>query len=212
MLRNLFYCPLCSGETKDFFTGQHGKYYKCQNCQSVLLHPNYYVTPEQEKDRYLEHNNDVNDPGYQNFVSPIVNSILKNQNPKDDGLDYGAGTGPVIAKLLHDRGYKIVTYDPLFDKKDIFNRHYDYIVSCEVIEHFHNPYKEFQRLKKMLKSNGLLYCMTDLYDENIDFKSWHYKDDQTHVIFYHTKAIEWIQKHCGFSKAEKEGRLLLFYA
>lgn len=205
-------CILCSGNTEKFFTGQHGDYYKCQTCCSVILDPEDYVSFEEEKERYLEHNNDVNDPGYQEFVSPIVKSILKNHKQEDTGLDYGAGTGPVISKLLKDRGYKIIPYDPFFIKEDVFDKKYDYIVCSEVIEHFHNPFSEFRKLKELLKNNGILYCMTYLYEENIDFKFWKYKDDQTHVIFYHKKTIQWIKETMGFSKVEINGRLISFYA
>lgn len=204
-------CILCSGKTKKIYTEQHGNYYQCGNCRSVILDPDDYISPDEEKQRYLEHNNDVNDPGYQNFVSPVVESVLKNQNPEDTGLDYGAGTGPVISKLLQDKGYTIIPYDPLFIKNDVLNTKYDYIVCCEVIEHFHNPSQEFRLLKELLQNKGVLYCMTYLYDENIDFKSWKYKDDQTHVIFYHKKAVQWIQKTLGFSKVEINGRLISFY-
>ena len=170
-----------------------------------------YVTAEQEKARYLEHNNDVNDPGYQQFVAPIVGAVTENHSPEDLGLDYGSGTGPVITKLLNDRNYNIVTYDPIFNKKQgALNRTYDYIVSCEVIEHFHDPAEEFEGLRRILKPGGKLYIMTYLFTEDIDFPSWNYKDDQTHVIIYHPKAIEWIKNHFGFEKVTIDDRLILF--
>jgi ubiquinone/menaquinone biosynthesis C-methylase UbiE len=165
-----------------------------------------------EKRRYLEHNNNVNDPGYQQFVAPIVNEVIKNHSPGEKGLDYGSGTGPVISKLLKDQDHNIITYDPIFEKKlGILDKTYDYIVCCEVIEHFHNPVEEFQGLRRILKPGGKLYCMTYLFSEDIDFKTWNYKDDQTHVIIYHANAIKWMNNNFGFREYTINGRLIIFH-
>jgi len=84
------------------------------------------------------------------------------------------------------------------------------VACCEVIEHFYNPSKEFKLLKELLAPNAKLYCMTDIYNENTDFASWYYKNDATHVFFYHAKTFEWIQKEFGFSGLLIEGRLVTF--
>ena len=60
---------------------------------------NTFISAEAEKARYLTHNNDVEDERYQQFVSPITSAVMKQVQPlRTFGLDYGAGTGPVIAK------------------------------------------------------------------------------------------------------------------
>jgi SAM-dependent methyltransferase len=134
------------------------------------------------------------------------------QSTNDSGLDYGAGTGPVITKMLREKGYQIETYDPFFNpRKEALKKTYDYIVCCEVIEHFHNPVEEFEGLKNILKNGGTLYCMTQLYDSSIHFKTWNYKDDETHVIIYHRKGMEYIQKRFGFSSLEINNRLILLF-
>ena len=167
--------------------------------------------PVSEKSRYEEHINDVNDLGYQNFVLPITSSVLKDFSPTDKGLDFGAGTGPVISKILADNNYSIVQYDIFFHNyPDLLKTKYNYIVCCEVIEHFYHPKKEFELLLNLLQPNGKLFCMTDLYNENIDFHKWYYKNDQTHVFIYHKNTIEWIQKEIGFSDITIDGRLITF--
>lgn len=194
-------CSLCEGDTEKFKYCRKREYIKCKNCQSVMLDSDYYISLEKEKERYKKHNNDVNDKKYQAFVSPIVDSILNDYDKNHRGLDFGAGTGPVITKLLRDKGYGIQIYDPFFanDKKKLEEK-YDYIVCCEVVEHFHNPKKEFKKLKYMLKQGGSLYIMTSIYKDGIDFESWNYKNDSTHVFFYHKKALEYIKKVYGFSE------------
>lgn len=204
-------CLLCHCDTEAFKYCNNKEYFKCKNCNSVMLNPKFYISSSKEKERYAKHDNDVNDKGYQKFVSPIVKSVLKDYNKNDKGLDFGAGTGSAITKLLHDKDYNIKTYDPFFyNDEDRLKEKYDYIVSCEVIEHFHNPDVEFDRLKAMLKPNGSLYLMTSIYNEDIDFNSWYYKNDETHVFFYHKKALEYIKRKYRFTEMKIEKDMIIF--
>ena len=176
------------------------------------MHPQYYPSASQEIKRYQEHNNNPLDSGYQKFVNPITHAIFNDFKPTNTGLDFGCGTGPVIAKLLRDKNYNITTYDPFFDNNiAALKNKYHYIACCEVIEHFHQPLKEFKLLQSLLKPQGKLYCMTDIYHSDIDFEKWYYKNDQTHVIFYHKNTLLWIQKQLKFSKVSIQNRLVIFY-
>jgi len=160
----------------------------------------------------LKHNNDVDDINYQKFVSPIILSIIRDFTHQSKGLDFGAGSGSAITKILTDHNYNIVQYDPFFhNDPDLLNDKYDCIACCEVIEHFHNPKKEFILLKNLLKKNGKLYCMTNIYNDNIDFHTWDYKNDITHIFIYQKETIHWIKEKYGFTDVEIEGRLITFF-
>lgn len=204
-------CILCDGETEFFKIWRENEYLKCTGCNSLLLNPKDYVSEKLEKARYEEHNNDVDDKRYQNFVSPIVGAVLKEYGKDSIGLDFGAGTGPVISKLLRDNGYNISIYDPFFaNYPDRLEKKYDYIVCCEVVEHFHDPVEEFNLMKSILKPGGRIYIMTSIYKEDIDFISWNYKDDITHVFFYHRDALKWIKDNIGFHSLEIKDNLVKF--
>lgn len=204
-------CILCGNKTEHFNIWRKNEYLKCSGCSSILLNPNNYINEIQEKKRYEEHNNDVEDKRYQEFVSPIVHGVLKDYNKNHRGLDFGSGTGPVISKLLKDKAYNIKEYDPFFaNYPSKLKEKYDYIVVCEVIEHFHQPLKEFQLLKSLLNPGGTIYIMTSIYSGDIDFLSWSYKNDITHVFFYHRDALEWIENNLGFSSLEISGDLIKF--
>jgi SAM-dependent methyltransferase len=204
-------CPLCADNGTIFYQFKKKLFHQCSNCSGIFMDPTNHPTPEKEKLRYEEHNNDTEDKGYQNFVSPITKAILKDFEPRHKGLDFGAGTAPVISKILTDHNFQIKQYDPYFHSDtELLKTQYDYIACCEVIEHFNNPYKEFKLLKNLLLPHGKLYCMTDLYDESIDFHKWYYKNDQTHVFIYHEKTIEWIKEEFNFSEATINGRLVTF--
>ncbi len=205
------HCSLCGSETILYSETQNRKYHKCVQCNGVLLDPHYFLTAQDEKDRYLLHQNDVTDSGYQNFVSPIVDRICNNYDPNHKGLDFGSGSGPVITHLLRKKKYDIATYDPFFSpNQDPLKTKYDYIVCCEVIEHFNNPKKEFELLSSLLMTKGSLLCKTSIYKESIDFNSWWYKNDPTHVFFYTEETLYWIKEKFEFATLEITKDFILF--
>lgn len=204
-------CPLCTSEANHFYTDKKREFNFCNTCFAVFLNPKNYISEAAEKKHYEFHNNDVNDIGYQQFVSPIVDAIKKDFTTKHKGLDFGSGTGPVITKMLTDEGFSIVEYDPFFaNNPEVLNKKYDFIACCEVIEHFHHPYKEFKKLYDLLLPGGKLYCKTDFFSEKNNFDTWYYKNDPTHVFFYHPKTMEWISKNIGFSSFYIDGRMTVF--
>ena len=186
-------------------------YYKCKTCHGVFVDENNRPDIVQEKKRYELHDDDTNDGGYRKFVSPITSAIINDFAKVSKGLDFGAGTSTIISIMLKEEQYNIKNYDPYFHiYPELLEEKYDYISSCEVIEHFYNPYKEFRLLKGMLKKDSKLYLMTEVYNEGIDFASWYYKNDPTHVFFYSLETFEWIKNQFGFSALEVDKRLIVF--
>jgi SAM-dependent methyltransferase len=201
-------CPLCNHRGDAFHKDE---FYVCRNCQGIFRSKKYLLSPALEKIRYEKHNNDVNDKGYQQFVSPITNAVLEECSINDTGLDFGSGTGSAVSKILKDNGFNIREYDPFFhNQPELLKENYDYIICCEVIEHFHNPQREFTLLKQLLRPQGTLYCMTDIYDPNVMFSSWYYKDDETHVFIYKKGTLEWIKNHFDFELMTIDQRLIRF--
>ena len=207
-------CPLCSTMAKVFYEDKHKKYecdyFRCTTCNSIFAQREKLPDIEQEKARYELHNDNVEDKGYQNFVSPMTMAIQKEHQKSANGLDFGAGRAPIISKVLQDAGYSIEQYDPYFHPfKELLEKKYDFIAACEVIEHFYHPHKEFALLKSLLADGGKLYLMSDMYDESIDFSKWYYKNDATHVFFYTKESFAWIQKEFGFESLSIEKRLVI---
>lgn len=204
-------CPLCHTTSTLYCDYQSRWYYECSNCKGVFLHPEQYMDYENEEKHYRFHNNDVEDLGYQNFVSPITNQIQVDYTETHQGLDFGAGTGSAIGKVLGDMNYEITAYDPYFHPfPELLSKKYDYIACCEVVEHFHHPDQEFELLQKLLLPNGKLYIMTHLLDPEVDFAKWYYKNDHTHVFMYRKETMEWIARTFGFSGVKIEKRLIIF--
>jgi len=206
-------CPLCGSSSVLLHTLLNRNYFRCSQCKSAFADPSNHLSYDDEESRYLEHNNDIYDPGYRDFVKPIIETVLSKFLPEHEGLDFGAGTGPVISQMLTENGYCIKQFDPFFcNKPEVLTRQYDYIVCCEVIEHFHNPYREFIQLKSLLKPGGMLICMTDIFYDDIDFAKWYYKNDPTHVFFYHPTSLSFIKAEFGFTSYMLNGRVIRFEA
>ncbi len=207
-------CPLCGKSGYFFITSRNVHYYRCSGCNSVFMASSCHLNYENEKIRYDQHNNDVHNPGYRKFVKPMVDKIKEEICIYSKGLDYGAGPGPVATVLLKESGYQsIALYDPFYwPDRNVLKKQYNFIICCEVIEHFRNPAQSFKLLRSLMLPGGSLYCMTVIYEENIDFHEWYYKNDPTHVFFYHPKALSFIENEYNFSSYFIEGRLICYKA
>ena len=203
-------CTLCDTKTTLFSEYQKRAFYICNNCETVLLHPDYYLNSHQEKERYDLHSDDVTAIGYQNFVKPITQNVIKNFNKNDKGLDFGCGKTEIVKYVLAQSDYNIKGFDPFyFNDVTLLDLKYNYITSCEVVEHLYNPHKVFKQLFDMLLPGGKLFLKTSLYSLDLNFEKWWYKNDPTHVTLYTKKSFEYIEKALGFSKLEISKQLII---
>lgn len=161
------------------------RYLQCERCRGTFFASAQLPSKEQERAIYDQHENDPADPRYRRFVGHMVEPLIERLPPGSSGLDYGSGDGPAGAAMLREAGHEIACYDPHYrpDEK-LLAETYDFILCCEVAEHFHRPAEEFDRLETLLKPGGLLALMTAMEYSHIDFAAWHYRRDPTHVAFY----------------------------
>lgn len=203
-------CPLCQSTSKLFFQNTH---YRCNNCFGIFKAKEFHLVGNDEKDIYDKHINISTDIRYQDFLSPITNSVMEDKNKNTIGLDFGCGKDSAIIEVLRTNKYKVEGYD-LFYKNDLelLENKYDYITSSEVIEHFANPKKEFELFIKLLNPNGSLYLMTDIFDEETtDFSKWYYKNDPTHIFMYQKQSFEYIKDSFNFKDLHINKRLIKLY-
>jgi len=203
------HCPLCTTLLEQKMDED---YYLCRQCRGIVKRAEARPDSAAEKAFYLTHENDVHDTRYQAFTAPISNYVLEHFSSQHEGLDFGSGTGPVISKVLTDQGYQIQQYDPYFaNQPQLLEQSYDYIVACEVMEHFYSPLEEFARLRRLLRPGGQLIGMTLLYQSEIDFSSWRYRKDPTHVFIYQEETMRYIQALFDFDTVEvRAGRLVVW--
>jgi SAM-dependent methyltransferase len=194
-------CTVCrGGELRDFAHLEGRRYLRCPLCCATLLAAEHLPAAEVERAHYLHHENDVNDPGYRAFVSRLVEPLAGKFAQGARGLDYGCGPGPVAAVMLRERGFDVELYDPFFaPDRSVLARTYDFILCSEVVEHFHRPAEEFDRLGQLLNPGGILGIMTCFQDDDSAFACWHYRRDPTHVTFYREQTLAHVAAQRGWS-------------
>lgn len=185
-------CIVCkSKSTETFKTRDNKEYWSCDNCSAKFLDQKHYISTTEEKKRYLEHNNRVDDKNYRDFLSRLSMPLREKLSPKCKGLDFGCGHGPALADMLRSDGFDVDLYDPFFfPNKGVFSKQYDFITSSETAEHFFDPFKEFDTLNNLLAPKGWLAIMTSFLTTGDAFEDWYYRRDPTHVVFYSERTFE----------------------
>jgi 2-polyprenyl-3-methyl-5-hydroxy-6-metoxy-1,4-benzoquinol methylase len=207
-------CPLC-GELGQFSSVTNLKrvFFRCPSCDLLFVDPSHLLSPEEEKKRYESHNNDIQDPRYQDFLRPLYEVVHQTFPPTAKGLDFGAGPGPALSEMLKKQGFEIELYDPFFwPNKKVLDTQYDFISASEVVEHFSDPSREFKLLRSLLKPEGALFVMTLPHTPEVDVRQWYYLKDPTHVCAYSKTTFDWVQRNFGFRKLQfQEPRIVSFF-
>ena len=207
------HCVVCDSKLiESFKTSDKLLYWQCFSCEAKFLDNSFHINADAERDRYLEHENIVDDPGYRNFLSKLTKPLKEKLSSSSTGLDFGCGHGPALADILTKDNFKIDLYDPFFfPNKDIFSKTYDFITCTETAEHFFSPKKEFDTLNSLLKPNGWLGVMTCFLTTREAFDKWYYRRDPTHVVFYAEKTFEVIAKQRDWKCEIVTKDVVLFY-
>lgn len=190
-------CPLCHGdETPLFFQETTGRsYYRCRSCSLIFVAPESFLTAIEEKQEYDKHQNSPDDPHYRRFLNQLCQPLVERLLPHSSGLDFGSGPGPTLSLMLKEHGHTVALFDPFYaPDKDVLTKRYDFITASEVVEHLHNPARELALLWSLLKPNGWLAIMTGMAEGREAFSTWRYKDDMTHVSFFSTATMQWLQQ------------------
>jgi SAM-dependent methyltransferase len=196
------FCPLCQTKSELFYEAIkpfNAIYDQCPKCELVFMHPKYFIDADQEKYRYEEHNNNISDLRYVDFLNKLLLPLKKLVKKDDIGLDFGSGPSPVLVKLLNREGYKIEGYDPFFSPIELKDK-YKYISCTEVVEHFNNPLEAFEKLNSLLLPGGYLAIMTSIFYPEINFEKWYYRHDNTHVVFYTPKTLKFLANKYNFQE------------
>ncbi|MDG5799261.1 class I SAM-dependent methyltransferase [Marinilabiliaceae bacterium ANBcel2] len=170
----------------------------------IFKDPKNFLSPESEKKRYKEHNNQPDNKGYVNFLSKALEPTLPFLKEAMSGLDFGCGPNPVLASMIKKKGFECDHYDPFF-YPELPDERKEFIFATECFEHFFNPANELQLISSLLCPSGTITIMTNQWDESTDFNSWYYLKDNTHIAFYHSATFDFICKKFGFSKEYDDG-------
>ena len=94
-------CIVCESKLiESFQTSDNKKHWKCLRCFAKFLDKKHYINSDIEKERYLEHENIIEDDGYRNFLSRLSTPLKDKLLQGSRGLDFGCGHGPALADIL----------------------------------------------------------------------------------------------------------------
>jgi len=193
------HCPLCgSTHISAYFSNKDASYFSCSQCDLVFTPKAYHLNNADEKSRYDAHQNNPEDQRYREFLSQVFNPVMDYIQPGAKGLDFGSGPGPTLSVMFEEQGYEVDLFDKFYaNDQAIFNNQYDFITATEVVEHLSKPGDELNRLYSMLNEDGVLAVMTKMINDQVDFASWYYKDDPTHICFFSQTTMNYLAKAWG---------------
>tara|TARA_B100001245_G_C22864535_1_gene415747 strand:- start:190 stop:870 length:681 start_codon:yes stop_codon:yes gene_type:complete len=210
------HCPLCLSLKTTLFSQSSIKnlerdYLICKSCELIFVPSKFHISHSDEKKRYLEHNNDINDPKYQEFLSKLLDQLIPKLGEGYNGLDFGAGPGPALVNMLEKSGFNMKSYDLFFQPdKSVLKSKYDFITCTETVEHFTNPRKEFKILDSISKPGAWIGIMTSLFEHSSSFPDWYYQRDPTHVAFYSEQTMGLIAKMLNWEIILPSKNIILF--
>lgn len=169
--------------------------FECSQCALVFKNPRVHLNQEEDVKRYSTHQNNEHDQGYVGFLNRMLNPLSPFLPESFEALDFGCGPGPTLSILLKEKGGSVENYDPIFFKNlGALSRTYDVVTSTEVVEHFKSPLEDWILLASLVKPQGLMAVMTQFANVAIDYKSWWYKNDPTHVVFYRDETFSYLAR------------------
>lgn len=194
-------CPVClRGQLFLFRELGPQVYLRCPVCEATVMAPESRLQPEAERQVYELHENDPEDPGYRSFLARLADPLMQRLDAGSEGLDFGCGPGPALARMLEEAGFVMRLYDPFFYPDEAaLARTYDFITCTEVVEHLHQPARVLEQLDRLLRPGGWLGIMTCFQTDDDRFDHWHYRRDPTHVVFYREATFAVIARRLGWS-------------
>ncbi|CAA6816578.1 MAG: Putative methyltransferase associated with DUF414 [uncultured Sulfurovum sp.] len=197
----MHFCKICGTAGTSIEDEKKGlTYHRCGSCGFVSLDDKYMVDEVKEKKQYDAHNNGFENEGYvQMFEDFIDLSITPYISTMNTALEFGSGPGPVLSKLLEDRGLEVDIYDLYYSPLKVYEtKKYDLITSTEVFEHLQKPLEVLELLGEHTNDNGYIVLMTKFppKDDKV-FLAWWYRRDPTHISFFTPKSFEIMAKKVG---------------
>ncbi len=192
-------CTLCASDARPFAQVDGRDYFRCPCCQLTFEHPDRLPGPDEEKGQYDLHDNRPDDPGYRRFLAQLADPLCEQLSPGAQGLDFGCGPGPALAAMMTERSYPCGTWDPIYARDETrLSAQYDFVTCTEVIEHLHQPAREWAWFAGHVRPGGWLGLMTRWLTDDDAFARWHYRRDPTHVCFWQPATFAWLAATQGW--------------
>jgi hypothetical protein len=194
-------CKICQENTNVLIERKKELlYYRCTSCGFLYLDDKFIIDEESEKSQYDMHENSFDSLGYvKMFEDFIEKAITPYEENIKNALEFGCGSGPVLAELLSRKGINVDKYDLYFYPEKVYEgKSYDLISSTEVFEHLQKPLEILEMLVEHTNNNGYIVLMTKFPPkDDEEFLAWWYRRDPTHISFFTPQSFEVMAKKVG---------------
>jgi 2-polyprenyl-3-methyl-5-hydroxy-6-metoxy-1,4-benzoquinol methylase len=222
-------CYLCNNSVSKFLYKNNYQLFRCNTCGLIFydFEKNYaeflgrqyskgYFTGDSKLKSYIDYGKDK-----KNIYRNMKWYVQEIKKYKKDGryLDVGCAYGYAM-EIAQEKGFKVYGIDPseyaisqarkMFPKNawttylsDIKfdDRYFDVISLFDVFEHLQNPKKDLQKIKKVLKDDGLLVIATgdtDCFWAKFSGRRWTFYNPPQHIFYFNRKNITRILQESGF--------------
>ena len=170
-----------------------GSFWGCLDCEYVFKDAKQRLILKDETQRYREHNNDLNDSRYLEYLLKTFNKISTYLSGDEKVIDYGCGPTKGLEKALEKTGYDVTSFDPIFFPKNLDKKVQADVIFCsEAIEHSYEPIKVFDHWEALISGKGWVTLRTAFHPGLDHLKGWWYLNDPTHVGFFSEATWKWI--------------------
>lgn len=181
-------CKIC-GKNTISLTIKGITYEKCEHCGFLSKKDEFILSPKDEYNRYLLHDND-NSESYYNYQEKFyfeVKEFLENKV-----LDYGCGNNHMLVNVLEKHGIKSSYYDLYFYNNTNYEKdRYKAIILEEVIEHLKDPIEVLKHLYDIMETGGNFIIRTRFVSDELN-PDWWYLRDTTHISFFNVKTFQYL--------------------
>jgi 2-polyprenyl-3-methyl-5-hydroxy-6-metoxy-1,4-benzoquinol methylase len=220
-------CPVCGSSGADqYYDRGETDYVKCKNCNIVWRNPIPDIQKLKEiySEAYIQDNIDEGKTQQESgtFAIKTYASYLSNKyiHKNDKILDFGAGTGCLVADLRHmdylidgyefseeARNYckrvrKISLYDTVENlPKNIYQK----VLLIEVIEHFTDPFTSIKDIYHCLNAGGTIFITTPNRSglrSMIEGGHWKEATKKFHLFLFNGSSLTCLLILCGFVEIE----------
>ena len=178
-------CKIC-GKNTISLSIKGVNYEKCEHCGFLSKKDEFILSPSEEYNRYLLHDNDKSE-GYfkyqEKFYFEIKNYLVNKV------LDYGCGNNHMLVNVMEKYGLKSSYYDLYFYNNTNYEKdRYKAIILEEVIEHLKDPIEVLTHLYNLLETGGNFIIRTRFVSDELNH-DWWYLRDSTHISFFSVKTF-----------------------
>lgn len=193
-------CLLCQHPHLKSLSCQDGRrYWECERCEYLFLDPSQRLALIAERERYLLHDNNLEDPSYFKYLRKTWDKLIVEPGwIPQMALDYGCGPTKGLEAVLLESAVQVWSYDPIFYPEKNWPREgFDVIYCSEALEHAFSPADVFSEWIDRLKSDGQIVLRTQFHSGIEAVESWWYASDPTHVGFFNATTFDYVAQTWG---------------